>query len=123
MITTWFEGVADENMAEDILVDLACLIRRHPWWAARAALTLAVLDRAGIRPPARVLDVGCGWGTTLEALERQGYQAAGVDISRRALEQLDRSDRLLYVADLARDLPPRLADSMGSISLVPAINS
>ena len=105
MITTWSEGIADENMAEDILVNLADLIRRHPWWQARTELTLAMLERLGIRAPARVLDVGCGWGATLEALERRGYQAAGVDISRRTLEQLDRPDRVLYIADLSRDLP------------------
>jgi SAM-dependent methyltransferase len=92
-------------MAEDILVDLADLVRRHPWWTARTELTLAILSRLGIRAPSRVLDVGCGWGITLEALEEHGYQAAGADISRRMLEQLDRPDRVLYLADLSRDLP------------------
>lgn len=106
MITTWSEGIADENMAEDILVDLAPVIRRHPWWHARSELTLALLDSLGVRPPARVLDVGCGWGTTLEILERHGYKTAGVDISRRTLARLDRPERLLFTADLSRDLPP-----------------
>jgi SAM-dependent methyltransferase len=106
VITTWSEGIADENMAEDILVDLAPLIRRHPWWWARSELTLALLERLAVKPPARVLDVGCGWGTMLESLERRGYQTAGVDISRRTLEKLDRPERLLYTADLSRDLPP-----------------
>jgi 2-polyprenyl-3-methyl-5-hydroxy-6-metoxy-1,4-benzoquinol methylase len=104
VITTWSEGVADENMAESILVELADLVCAHPWWRARARLTLALLERLGIRTPASVLDAGCGWGTTLEALERRGYRAAGMDISRRTLEQLDRPDRALYVADLTRDL-------------------
>jgi SAM-dependent methyltransferase len=106
VIKTWSEGIADDNMAEDILVHLAPLIRRHPWWRARSELTLALLERLGFKPPARVLDVGCGWGTTLEALERRGYQTAGVDISRRTLEKLDRRERLLYTADLSRELPP-----------------
>jgi 2-polyprenyl-3-methyl-5-hydroxy-6-metoxy-1,4-benzoquinol methylase len=106
VITTWSEGCAERNMAESILVDLADLVRAHPWWRARARLTLALLERLGVRAPARVLDAGCGWGTTLEALERCGYQAAGMDISRRTLERLDhdRPGRELYVADLARDL-------------------
>jgi 2-polyprenyl-3-methyl-5-hydroxy-6-metoxy-1,4-benzoquinol methylase len=104
VITTWSEGVADENMAESILVELADLVRAHPWWRARARLTLALLERLGVRAPAAVLDAGCGWGTTLEALERRGYKAAGMDISRRTLEQLDRPGRALYVADLTRDL-------------------
>jgi SAM-dependent methyltransferase len=104
VITTWSEGCADENMAESILVELAGVVRAHPWWRARARLTLALLERLGVRVPARVLDAGCGWGTTLEALERRGYHAAGMDISRRTLEQLDRPGRALYVADLTREL-------------------
>lgn len=105
MIQTWSEGTADEHMPEDVLVDLGGLIGRHPWWEARSKLTLRLLNDLGVRPPARVLDAGCGWGTTLEALERAGYRAAGMDISRRTLERLDRSDRTLFVADLTRELP------------------
>ena len=105
MITRWSAGDADGNMAEEILVELAGLVRRHPWWTARAALTLALLGRLGVRPPARVLDAGCGWGVTLDALERRGYRAEGVDISRRALEQLDRPGRTLIEADLTRPHP------------------
>ena len=82
MIEHWSEGVADLNMAEEILVDLAGTIRRHPWWQARAALTLALLKTLQVVPPARVLDAGCGWGVTLDALEKQGYQATGMDVSR-----------------------------------------
>ena len=69
MITTWSEGIADANMDEAILVELAHIVRAHPWWRARARLTLTLLHRLGVRSPARVLDAGCGWGTTLEALD------------------------------------------------------
>ena len=34
MIERWSEGIADDNMAEEILVDLAGMVRRHPWWQA-----------------------------------------------------------------------------------------
>ncbi len=105
MITRWSDGIADANMAEDILVDLGGLIAVHPWWEARAELTLALLRRLGIRPPMRVLDVGCGWGRTLESLEQRGYRAVGLDISRRALEMLERPGRELVEADLSRPLP------------------
>ena len=104
MIEHWSEGTAGDNMAEEILVDLANLIHGHPWWQARAALTLDLLDRLGIHPPAEVLDAGCGWGVTLEALERRGYHVLGMDISRRALQQLDRPSRRLVEADLAQPL-------------------
>ena len=105
MIESWSEGVPGDNMDEAILVELAGVVRAHPWWRARTRLTLALLDRLGVRPPMRVLDAGCGWGTTFTALERSGYRVVGADISRRALESLDRPDRTLAVADLTRPLP------------------
>lgn len=104
MIESWSKGEAAENMAEEILVDLAAIVHRHPWWLARAALTVDLLGRAGVVAPARVLDVGCGWGVTLDALEGRGYAAVGLDISRRALEQIDRPDRRLIEADLTQPL-------------------
>jgi len=110
MIECWSQGNADDNMAEEILTDLGNVVRGHPWWRARADLTLRLLKRLDVHPPARVLDAGCGWGVTLEALEARGYSAAGMDISRRALEMLDRPDRTLIQADLTKALksdPPR----------------
>src|SRR5262249_42889993 len=85
------------------------IVHRHPWWRARADLTIALLRRMGIHPPSRVLDAGCGWGVTLSRLERSGYRAAGMDISRRALEKLDQPGRDLVEADLAKDLPPEFS--------------
>ena len=105
MIETWSVGDADVNMAEVILTDLAEVVRRHPWWRARAALTLALLKRLGVPPPALILDAGCGWGVTLDALDRSDYRASGLDVSRGALERLDRPGRTLYEADLTRPLP------------------
>src|SRR5262245_14880069 len=52
-----------------------------------------------VRSPARVLDTGCGWGVTLDALEAAGYRTSGLDVSRRALERLDRPNRRLIEAD------------------------
>ena len=108
MIVTWSQGNADENMPEEILVALCDAIARHPWWQARAKLTLSILERMGVQPSATILDAGCGWGVTLDALERKGYRPDGLDLSRRTLELLDRSDRTLIEADLSRPvtLPP-----------------
>ena len=108
MIARWSTGHADANMAEAILVDLASVVARHPWWDARGRLTLDLLDRLGVRPPDRIIDVGCGWGTTLLALEKRGYTATGADISRQALAHLDRPDRSLVELDLTAPLclPP-----------------
>lgn len=96
-------------MAESILVELATQIHRHPWWKARSRLTAALLSRLGVEPPSRIFDAGCGWGTTLEALESRGYQVTGMDISRRTLERLDREDRNLVLADLTSPVPPASA--------------
>jgi SAM-dependent methyltransferase len=105
MILTWSSGEAGHGMSETILTDLASVIARHPWFQARAKLAVAVLHRMNIRPPARVLDAGCGWGLNLAALERAGYRAAGLDVSRRALQRLERPDRELIEADLTQPLP------------------
>jgi cyclopropane fatty-acyl-phospholipid synthase-like methyltransferase len=110
VIATWSVGATDTNMPGDILTEQTELIRLHPWWQARARLTLALLDLLGVRPPARVLDAGCGWGVTLEALEQRGYRAVGMDVSRQALEMLDRErpGRELAEADLTQALPTSL---------------
>jgi SAM-dependent methyltransferase len=105
VIKRWSAGVADDNMAEEILVDLGGLIRRHPWWQARTRLVLELLGRFGVDPGGRVLDAGCGWGTMLEGLEAEGYESVGADISLRALENLHKSGRELVQLDLTQPLP------------------
>jgi SAM-dependent methyltransferase len=46
-----------------------------------APLTGPLLDRAAVRQGLRVLDVGCGTGTTSLALAARGAEVTGVDIS------------------------------------------
>jgi SAM-dependent methyltransferase len=104
VIERWSQGNADGNMAEAILLELGPIVRRHPWWRARAALALRLLRELGLKPPARVVDAGCGWGVTLEALERHGFRTIGLDVSQRALERLDRPGRTLVEADLTQPL-------------------
>ena len=67
-------------------------------------LTRALLEKLGVDRSARVLDAGCGWGVTLVRLERSGFHVDGLDISKRALEALDRPGRLLIQADLAQPI-------------------
>jgi len=105
MISTWSRGPADANMPESFLADTLEKVRRHPWWLARARLALATLKKNGITGPATVADVGCGWGTNLDALETLGYQTTGFDISRRILEMIDRPGRNLVELDLNQPLP------------------
>jgi len=105
MITTWSEGTPEANMDEQILIDLRDVVARHPWWLARANLVLALLEKLNIRPPANILEVGCGWGVNLEALGATGYQLTGLDVSRKMLDRLDRPNRRLIEADLTQSLP------------------
>lgn len=117
MIETWSAGAVDESMPEGILTDLMEQVWEHPWWTARANLMLALLSRSGVRPPARVLDAGCGWGVNLQALERRGYRADGLDISRRALERLDRPGRRLIEGDLTKAAPPHAGEYDAAVAL------
>ncbi len=105
MIETWSHGPADENMPEAILVETLERVRRHPWWLARARLALAVLRAEGVAPPASVIDVGCGWGVNLQALEADGYPCVGLDISRQILQMIDQPKRRLVEADLNQPPP------------------
>ena len=102
MITTWSSGEPNTFMPDAILTELSVLIHHHPWWRARTRLVMAILKRHSINPPDRILDAGCGWGVTLDALEQRGYQASGLDVSRQALERLNRPDRSLIEADLTQ---------------------
>lgn len=105
MIETWSQGPADAGMPEALLVGLMETVHRHPWWRARASLAATLLAKRGILPPARVADVGCGWGTNLDLLEHRGYRVTGFDISRRALELIDNPSRNLVEADLNQEFP------------------
>jgi SAM-dependent methyltransferase len=104
MIETW-TPVSQPGMDDALLLALRPAVARHPWWRARSRLVAALLRREGVRPPARVLDAGCGWGVTLDHLHRKGYCVLGLDASRPLLTQLDRGDRRLAVADLTLPLP------------------
>lgn len=101
MITTWSRGPADRCMPEAMLVQTLEKVRWHPWWHARARIALSLLHEHEVLPPAEVLDAGCGWGVTLDALEKQHYRAVGLDISPQILAMIDRPDRRLIEADLS----------------------
>jgi len=88
-----------------MLVETLARVRQHPWWDARARLALAALREYGVTPPSPIIDVGCGWGVNLQALEDASYPATGLDISRQILELIDQPGRCLIEADLNQPLP------------------
>src|SRR5436309_8648356 len=46
----------------------------------------AVVKSLGLKPPLRVLDLGCGDGTTAVPLARLGAEVVGIDIARNLVE-------------------------------------
>lgn len=112
MIQTWSElaqDTAEDHMPQEILTRLAGHVAVHPWWQARARLVSRLIhDRLGAGPW-RVLDVGCGWGVTLEYLEQAGHTVVGMDVGRPALEKLDRPDRTLILGDVENGPIPQSA--------------
>ncbi|MEZ4332302.1 MAG: class I SAM-dependent methyltransferase [Myxococcota bacterium] len=50
-----------------------------------APITQALLERAAVRPGERVIDVGCGCGSTSLELVRRGARVFGVDVSEPML--------------------------------------
>ena len=63
---------------------------------ARRAVAL-LRDTTGLGPGTRVLDLGCGAGRHLQEMERIGYRATGLDLSRPLIEAARES---VPVADL-----------------------
>jgi SAM-dependent methyltransferase len=97
-------------MPTELLTELAAQVKAHPWWQARANLVLEILKQQKIDPPSPILDAGCGWGQTFEILEARGFRVTGLDISRPALEALDRPGRDLIEADLTRPIEAGMAN-------------
>jgi len=59
----------------------------HPtWWKGPYDISPVLRQ---VAPGADVLDVGCGTGRYLLALDRNGFRAVGADLSREALAPLD----------------------------------
>jgi arsenite methyltransferase len=64
------------------------------------ALTERAVDFCGFSMGARIVDIGCGFGTTLNYLrDRRGFRACGIDISSRMLSEHRRQPVIQAVAD------------------------
>ena len=86
------EAAADFDISDpELLRMLESSQQSHFWFRARNRQILDFLAEGGVRPPAKILEVGCGSGTVLSALATAGYRAAGVEmhreLARRAAER------------------------------------
>ena len=70
----WFEDVADH---------LGAAYLRYSFTKGTDQEVDFLVDRLGLAPGARILDVGCGPGRHAHALGRRGFEVVGVDISER----------------------------------------
>jgi len=80
-----------------------------PWEDVAVAPAVVDLFRAFAPPPATVLEIGCGLGTTALWLARMGYEVAACDVSAEAIFRAQRRAKRenlalrLFVADVPVD--------------------
>ncbi len=58
-----------------------------------------ILDRIAFKPGSRVLDIGCGFGPVLKAVQERDGQGIGLTLSRRQAETCKHSGLEVYVKD------------------------
>jgi SAM-dependent methyltransferase len=77
---------SDRDYPHDLVDLVAAVEDRHFWFTARNDVIVSILQHtlAPLRGT-RVLDVGCGTGFVMAALEKSGLEAAGIDMHRSAL--------------------------------------
>lgn len=95
---------------------------RHFWHASRNHFIQEHLAGLGVRPPARVLELGCGGGSVAAALAHRGYEVVGVDGHRsRVCEAARRApEASFFVHDLSRG-PGSLGDGFDVVGLFDVI--
>ena len=96
---------------------------RHFWHRSRNDWIAGRLQQLGLRPGARVVELGCGGGCVTAHLQRQGYEVVGIDGHRGLLEVAARrapgAQFLLH--DLRRgvgELPERGFDACGLFDVI-----
>lgn len=123
MIEVWSEPAstdAEVYMPQQILTRLRGHVQKHPWWQARARLIARLIKNHGGPNPQNILDVGCGWGVTLEYLESLGHEVTGLDVGRESLAMLDRANRRLILGDIQNG--PISASDRGKFDVVLALD-
>jgi SAM-dependent methyltransferase len=89
--------------------DLAYLFR-PPWDTGISPPEL--LDYVAAHPPGSAVDLGCGSGTNLVTLARNGWQVTGVDLSNRAVRLAKQKTQragmsaVLLTRDLSKHMEP-----------------
>lgn len=100
------DGAENGDYPAQVYEVLAEVEPRHFWFAERNRLILATMRRA-IGPLAgrSALDVGCGTGFVLAALERAGMAASGLDMHLVGLRQARHRTNALLFCDRGARIP------------------
>jgi SAM-dependent methyltransferase len=96
---------------------------RHFWFLSRNRFIARHLARLAIRPPARLLELGCGGGAVLAHLSQLGYDVTGIDGHlERVLTAAERAPSArLIVHDLSEELPPLEGAPFDAVALFDVI--
>lgn len=93
----WFDGFFEQEWLDEIALHL-------PNEGTQSQVDF-VVERLGLEPGARILDIACGHGRHSLELARRGFRVTGVDLSPRSLELAREAGRgeSLDVAFVERD--------------------
>jgi 2-polyprenyl-3-methyl-5-hydroxy-6-metoxy-1,4-benzoquinol methylase len=92
----------------------------HPGKVKYLAYLVGLLRSHGV-PGGRVLDVGAGYGFFLEALEKAGYEAHGIETSGHAVERARARTRARLLLQSAEEPFPFPDDHFDAITLLDVI--
>jgi len=92
----------------------------HPGKVKYLDYLVGLLRSHGV-PGGRVLDVGAGYGFLLEALEKTGYEAHGIELSAHAAEQARRRTRGQVFQQGAEEPFPFPDDHFAAVTLLDVI--
>ena len=70
------------------------------------------LGLSGLQPPARILDVGCGAGTSLAFLQEQGFTCLGLDISLPLLGEAQKHGPVAQAEATCLPVPSATVDGL-----------
>lgn len=80
------------------------------------------IERLGLRPGTRALDLGCNDGALLRALGRRGLVPFGVEPARKIASQLEATGIEVYASFFSPELADTIRDERGEFGLVTANN-
>lgn len=99
-------GGRNEDYPPAVYAQLAAVEDQHFWFAARNDVIVAALSDTGTPlRDARALDIGCGSGYVVQALEQRGLRITGMDMHHEGLRHARQRSRALLVCDPRGDVP------------------